>query len=117
MSFEADLVTLLKTLCPRTFPDVAPLGTVAPWVTWQQLGGASLRFVDNTAADKRNTLLQVSVWSKTRTEANTLARQIEDALCAYAGFVAQPQGEAASVYEPDTLLFGAIQRFSVYAAR
>lgn len=117
MTFEADLFTLLKAACPRVFPDVAPINTATPYLTWQQLGGANLRFIDNSAPDKRNLLLQVSCWSKTRAEANTLIRQIEDALCASALFVAVPEGEAMSSYESDTLLFGSIQRFSIYATR
>ena len=72
MSLESDLSTLLKTVCPRTFPDVAPSGTAAPFIAWQALGGESLRYLDNTAPDKRNTYMQVSVYSKTRAEALAL---------------------------------------------
>ena len=115
MTFEEQLFTVLQAACPRVFPDVAPLGTVTPYLTWQQLGGESLRFVDNTAADKRNILLQVSCWSKTRTEATDLIRQIEDALCASVLFIASPEGEALSLLEDP--LRGCIQRFSIYATR
>ena len=117
MTMEADLNTLLKTKCPRVFLDVAPSGTTLPYVTWQGLGGESAGFLDNTAADKRNTLMQINVWSKTRLEALTLIRQVEDALCASASFVATPQGEPLSTYEPDTLLYGCIQRFEIWATR
>jgi hypothetical protein len=117
MSLEASLFDLLKTICPRTFPDVAPIDTQRPYVTWQGLGGKTLRFLDNTAADKRNTLMQISVWSTTRLEANALIRQIEDALCVSPVFVATPQGEPLATYEEDTQLYGAIQRFSVYSDR
>lgn len=117
MSMESDLVTLLKGICQRSFPDVAPNGTAAPWIVWQGIGGASARYLDNSAADKRNTLLQISVWSKTRLEALTLIRQIEDALCATASFYAGPQGEPLSTYEPDTQLYGCLQRFDIWATR
>jgi hypothetical protein len=33
MSMEADLVALLKTICARTFPDVAPEGTAVPYIS------------------------------------------------------------------------------------
>lgn len=115
MSFESNLDALLKTLCPRTFPDVAPLGTATPYMTWQQLGGESLRFLDNTTGDKRNVLLQINAWSKTRAEATALIRQIEEALCASALFIAIPEGEALSLLEDP--LRGCVQRFSIYAAR
>ena len=117
MSMETDLVTLLKTVCARTFPDVAPAGTATPYITWQGLGGETARFVDNTAADKRNTLMQVNVWSTTRAEALAMIRRIEDAMCASVAFLATPGGEALSTYEPETQLYGCIQAYSIWAAR
>ena len=48
---EADLNTLLKAICPRTFPDVADIGTAPPFIAWQLLGGESVRALDNTALD------------------------------------------------------------------
>ena len=115
MSFEANLFAILAAACPRTFPDVAPLGTETPYLTWQQLGGESLRFLDNTAPDRRNVLVQVNAWSKTRAEATALIRQIEDELCASTLFTAIPEGEALSLFEDP--LRGCLQRFSVYASR
>lgn len=116
MSIEADLFALLNAINPRTYPDVAPEGTATPYVTWQQIGGESLRYVDNTA-DSRYPLIQISVWSRTRMEASTLIQQIEDALCAAPAFQATPQGDAMSRYEPDTGLYGSIQRFDVFGPR
>ena len=116
MSIETDLVVLLKAINTRTFPDVAPTGTVAPWITWQQIGGETVRYGDNTA-DSRWPLIQISVWSKTRTEALAMIRQVEDAMCASGAFQATPQGDSVSTYEPATLLYGSIQRFDVFGAR
>ena len=117
MSFESDLSTLLKTICVRTFPDVAPSGTAAPFIAWQGLGGESLRFVDNTAPDKRNSYVQVSVYSLTRAESLNKIRAAEEAMCASTAFTCIPMGEPLATYEPDTKLYGAIQRFSIWAAR
>ncbi len=117
MTMEASLHALLKTQCQRVFPDVAPQGTARPYVTWQGLGGEAARFLDNTAADQRNTLLQINAWSTTRMEALSLIRQIEDALCASGAFIARPEGEALSVYEDDPQLYGCVQRFNVWSAR
>ena len=114
---EADLNTLLKAICPRVFPDVAPSGTALPYVTWQGLGGESLSFLDNTTGDKRNTLMQISVWSTTRGESLSLIRQAEESICASSAWQVWPQGEAASTYEKDTKLYGSIQRFLIFAAR
>lgn len=117
MSMESDLTTLLKTICPRVYPDVAPANAATPYVTWQAIGGEALRYGDNTAPDKRNTLLQVDVWAKTRREATTMIRQIEDAICASSAWQAVPQAESRSTYEPDTLLYGSAQDFDVWATR
>lgn len=117
MSMEANLNTLLKTQCSRVYPDVAPEGVVKPYVTWQGLGGEVARFLDNTASDQRNTLLQINVWAVARMEALSLIRQIEDAMCGSAAFVARPAGEPMSDYEKDTQLYGCIQRFNVWSAR
>lgn len=116
MSMESELVTLLQALCPRVYPDVAPSSATVPYIVWQAIGGEALRFGDGTAPENRHTLLQVAVWSKTRTEALSLIHQVEDAICA-ASWQATPQGEAASTYEPDTGLRGSLQRFNVWATR
>ena len=117
MSMETDLVTLLKTVCAHVFPDVAPSGTVAPYVTWQGIGGESIRFIDNTDGGKRDTLMQISVWSASRLEALTIIRQIEDLLCTSVQFQTRPEGGPVSTYEPDPQLYGCIQRFSILADR
>lgn len=117
MSMETDLIATLTALCPRVYPDVAPAGTTAPFVVWQALGGEPINALDNAPADKRNTYLQISVWGQGRMSPTTLIRQIEDALRGSAAFVATPMGEALSTYEPDTQLYGSIQRFSIWAAR
>jgi hypothetical protein len=116
MSMETELVTLLQAICPQVYPDVAPSVDVTPYLVWQAIGGEALRFGDGSAPDKRHTLLQIAVWSKTRAEALTLIHQVEDAICA-ASWQATPQGEAASTYEPDTGLRGSLQRFNVWATR
>jgi hypothetical protein len=116
---ETDLHALLSAACARTYPDVAPLSTPRPYVTWQGLGGQALRFLSNDAADKRHTLMQINVWAETRLAALTLIRQIEDAMCASAAFTAKPEGEPLSQYEADhdPPLYGSVQRFSIYATR
>lgn len=117
MTMESDLVTLLKTVCPRVFPDVAPAGTARPFVVWQALGGESLRFLDKSPGSQRNTYVQVSVYSATRSEALNLIRAAEDAMCASVLFTASPMGEPIATYEDDTALYGALQRFSIWANR
>jgi len=117
MSLEADLIPLLQAICPRTYPDLAPSGAATPYLTYQHIGGESMRYADNTAMDKRFPLIQINAWSKTRNEALVMIRQIEDALCASDSFQTELHGEPMSTYEPDTLLYGSIQRFEIFGAR
>lgn len=117
MSMETDLIALLKSATSTVWEIVAPEGTVPPYTTWQGLGGEVLRNLDKTASNKRNTLMQISTWSLSRTEAKAKIRAIEDAMCASTAFSAMPEGEPHYTYEDDTKLFGAIQRFNINANR
>lgn len=119
MTVEAELTTVLKTLCARVFPDVAPAGTARPYVTYSGIGGKPLRWLDNTAADKRHTIMQINVWSSTRLETMALIRSIEEALCASATMTVSPMGEPYSTYEEDAEppIYGANQDFSIYSTR
>lgn len=116
MSFESDLYTVLYAICPRVYPDVAPEGTTAPWVTWQQVGGEAIQYLGREFPDKRNGVMQINVWSTTRLEVNTIAQQIEHALTLSTSFQAKPFGAFVATYEPETQLFGALQRFSVWGS-
>lgn len=117
MTMEADLVAVLRTVCPRVHPLQAPLDTPRPYVTWQPIGGAAWRYQDNAAAVQRHTLVQVNVWTGAMTETLQLVRQIEAALCAATTFTARPEGEPITQYESDFKVYGAIQDFSVEAPR
>ena len=117
MSLEADLIPLLQAICPRTYPDLAPSGAATPYLTYQHIGGESLRYADNAAMDKRFPLIQINAWAKTRLEALTLIRQVEETLCTSSAFQTVPQGESVSTHEPDTKLYGSIQRFEVFGDR
>lgn len=123
MSLETSVVTVLLTQCPRVSPDVAPLTTAKPYVTYQGFGGQTVRFLDKTPASKRNRLLQVNTWAATLTAALALARAIEDALCASTLFQADPIDEPTDTHEDLALtdapqgLYGCIQRFNVWADR
>lgn len=114
---EAALQALLVALCPRTRPDFFDVLPAMPYVTWQVIGGKSLRFLDNTAADKRNTRVQINVYSATRKESLALIRQIETAMCASTAFNAAPDAEPMTDFDADMKVYESIQDFSVVALR
>lgn len=120
MTVEADIVTALRTVCPRVSPDVAEWATARPYITWQFIGGTTLRSLNGTPFDKRHTLLQVNVWADRREEALALVRQVETALCdGAAPFTARPEGEpvndVADDIEPKR--YASIQDFSIHSTR
>ena len=117
MSVEQQLFDALKVVCPRVFPDFAPVSTQRPYITWQHVGGQSLRYIDNTAANIRHTECQINVWGDTRLSTITLARQIEDALCASTAFQATPNGEPVGDFDADIPVYGTRQDFNIYAPR
>lgn len=117
MAIERQLYDAIAVLCPRMFFDFAPVSTARPYVTCQHIGGNSLRFLDNTAADKRHVIFQVNVWANSRLEATTLARQIEDSLCAATVFVAMPDSEPVSDFDADVPVYGCRQDWSIFAIR
>ena len=117
MAVEQELFDAIKAICPRTFPDFAPVSTQRPYCTYQQIGGKSLRYLNNSAADKRNSVVQINCWADTRQSATMLARQIEDALCAYSLFTATPNGEPVGDFDADVPVYGTRQDFSIYSTR
>ena len=117
MSLESDLKTALEVLCPRVFPDVAPMGTTRPYITWQQIGGEAPAYVDNTVPDRRNAYVQINVWDTTRAASNALALQIEEALITHATLQARAQSALQATMDEDTDLRGCMQDFTIWALR
>lgn len=112
MTMEADLTTLLKTICPRVSPDIAATGSVRPYVTYQQIGGGVINPLNNDAPGKRNAVVQINVWSSLRSEAIALIDQIETAMRTFHS--ARPQGARFNDYDHDMLVYGSQQEFSFW---
>lgn len=117
MALEEDLVAALQAECPRVFVGTAPYGTPMPYVTWQHIGGDSLRYVDNTPAAKRHPQIQINTWDDTPLKAMALIRRIEERLCAAAAFTASPQGEPVGAYDDADITSGYLQTYSILGDR
>lgn len=115
---ELILIDLLTPLVGgRVFPDVAPLSSARPYITWQQIGGDVIRPLANEVADKRNAMVQINVWADTRQQAVQIILQAEEALVTCSDFVARPLAAFASRHEPDVNLYGAEQDFTIWSDR
>lgn len=125
MALEEELMRRIKLHCARVFSPTAGFGTATPYVTWQHLGGHALRYVDNSAPDKRNAFIQVNVWAAGKKSAFDLLRQIESELCAITdgSFTAVPMEEPSDAYiegnkgQQPGQLSGALQTFKVWGQR
>lgn len=115
MTFEADLTAVIEAAgCERVSPDVAPVGTARPYVTYQQVGGDVLNPVANVPPGRRHGEMQIKVWADTRAEAVALMRAIEDAMRAATAFQAKPIAGFVAEHDADIPVYGCRQDFSCW---
>lgn len=116
MSLETTIYTALKNLVSnRVYRDIAPQTVdTLPRITFHQVGGDAINFVDSTVPSKKNARIQVNVWHSRRDDAMALARDVEDALRATTSLAPTVLGAAVAIYEEETRLYGAMQDFSFW---
>lgn len=115
MSIETTLFSSLQSLVAgRCYPDTAPELVVKPYITYQQVGGAPVNFLDSAVPSKKNGRFQINVWADTRAQASVLAGQIEDTLRAVSALQPTVLGAPVATHEPDTKLHGTRQDFSFW---
>jgi len=115
MTVEADIFTLLGSRVDnRVYPDVAPPGVDKPYITYQQVGGDVVSFLESAMPSKRNGRFQFNVWATTRLAASALMRQVEADLVTSTTLRAEAMGGAVSTYEEETKLYGSRQFFSIW---
>lgn len=114
MSLEATITALLEGLVDgRLYPDVGPDTSVYPFITYQQVGGRSLQYLEKTLPGHEHARLQVNVWAKTRLEANQLARAVAHALV-QSPMPCETYGAFAAIYEPAIKKYGTRQDFGLW---
>ena len=115
MSLESNLFDALKGLVSnRVYPDVAPYGAALPHITYQQIGGRAINFLESGVPGKRNARVQINVWATTRTAAATLSRQAEEALITSANLKAFVLSAAYARFDLDVQQYGTNQDFSIW---
>lgn len=115
MSLESTLFTSLQALVAgRMYPDVAPEGAGRPYITYAQVGGQGVNFLDPTVPSRKNARVQINVWADTRVSAANLARSVEDTLRGVTALQVSVLGALTALHEPDTGLYGTRQDFSFW---
>lgn len=118
MTIEAEIYSALKGLVSnRCFPDFAPLSTARPYITYAQIGGEAIGYLDNTVPDGKIGRFQINVWGDTRASVSALMLQVEAAMIQATAFQARPLSAPSSDYDHDSLVYGAMQDFSVFSTR
>lgn len=117
MTIEAGLFTVIGAVCPRVFPDVAPVSTTRPYVTYQQIGGAVINYMGREVPNKRNARVQINVWADTRASAVSTMLAIEDAIRLSTLFQGEPESAMTSDYDPDMLRYSSMQDFTIWDDR
>jgi hypothetical protein len=117
MTIDEKITALLRTVCVRTYCDLAPVDTVRPYCTYQVIGGDAPQFLDAVVPTKKNADVQVTIWSDSRLEAAALMDQVEAAMIAATDMQASATGAAASDFDADMNVRSSRQDFNVWADR
>lgn len=117
MTLEDKLTALLRTVCPRTWSDFAPVNTVRPYLTYQQIGGEAVTFIDSTQPSKENATIQISIWADSRPDAKALIKQVEAVLVAAVDPQCEPLSAASNDFDADMPRYSSRQDWSVWADR
>lgn len=114
MSLEADLFNLLGPLvADRVYPDITPDNATFPLIVYQQVGGTAYEYADKTVPATDNARMQIWVWSKTRLEADDLARQARIALVG-SSLTVQTIGAPVSTYDSNVKLYGSRTDYGIF---
>lgn len=118
MTVEEAIYAVLGPLVGgRVFPDVAPLDTPKPYITYSQVGGQSISYVENTVPDLKHGRFQFDMWCATRKACSALALQVESTLILSNALIARPEGAFTSRHDPDLNIYSAMQDFSIHSPR
>ena len=98
----------------RCFPDFAPEGTARPYVTFQNVGGQPISFIDSAIPNREFARVQVNVWADTRIEASDLGRAIEHALRGMTELQTDVLTGRAATFDETTQYRGTMQDFSFF---
>ena len=112
-TLESTIFEALKSLVAnRVYPDLAPENTARPYITYHQVGGAAVNFIDSAVPSSRRGRFQVNVWGDTRAQVAAMTIATENALRTAVALQTKVEDGPAGFYDPDTKLRGSMQDFS-----
>ena len=118
MTVEADIFNTLKGLVGnRCYPDFAPLGTVRPFITYEQAGGDAMHYFDGALPDKKHGRFEVGVYADSRAACAALSLQVEAAMAGAAAFQCTAINAPISDYASEFKIYSSTQNFSVFSTR
>lgn len=113
MSLESSLKSALAGIAGnRIYPDITPDVPTFPLIVYQQVGGQVVETLESTLGDQDNARVQIMVWSKTRLEASSIARQARLALVGT--LKATTYAAPVSEFDEDLKLYGNRTDYSVW---
>lgn len=114
MTAESLIYNALKDIVPdaHVYPvDLPATVTAATYVTYVQVGGDAVNFLDGGKPSKKNGRFQLNVWAPSDHEAAALVRRVEDAMRT---IPAQVLGASVSTTDPALDTYGRRQDFSLW---
>jgi len=115
MTPEDHIDTELQSLAGgRVFPDVAPLDTATPYITYHAVGGSPINFATGERPAKQKHRMQVNCWADSRIEASELGMLIEDAMRSAAHLQVEVITGRAASYDEETNCRGTVQEFNIF---
>lgn len=115
MTVEKQIFDALRALVSdRVYPDFAPENAARPYVTYQQIGGFPVNFMDDAEPSQTNARFRVNVWADTRSQAAELCMVVERTLRHAASLQTTVMTSPVALADPDTRLRGTSQDFSFW---
>lgn len=113
MSPEAQIRNaILPLLSGGVYFDTANIGASRPLAIISRIGGAPVNFLEATKPSKRHIMYQINVFAESRLQADSIGRQVEDALVSQLkGYV---EGGMDSTYDDTANIYGTRQDFSFW---
>lgn len=118
MTVEADLIAVLDPLVSgRVYKMEAPDGVARPYITYQQVGGQTVSFLERAMPSKKHGRMQINCWADDAATTAALMLAVESAVVLATAFQAEAIGAPLDVDGSMVDLFGQQQDFGIWSNR